>query len=83
MCNPHVTVVIGDTLLLLCDLAELGDYSEADNSPGYLSEFCFIPNQPQGFEKDVTKNHQQHRWGSQIKCATFPPTFVWFDTHFF
>uniref|UniRef100_A0A8C1AC56 Tyrosine-protein phosphatase n=1 Tax=Cyprinus carpio carpio TaxID=630221 RepID=A0A8C1AC56_CYPCA len=38
----------------------LGDYSEAENLPGYLSEFCFIPNQPQGFEKEVTKHHQQH-----------------------
>uniref|UniRef100_A0A672TD39 protein-tyrosine-phosphatase n=1 Tax=Sinocyclocheilus grahami TaxID=75366 RepID=A0A672TD39_SINGR len=28
------------------------DYSEAENLPGYLSEFCFIPNQPQGFEKE-------------------------------
>uniref|UniRef100_A0A8C1VCF5 protein-tyrosine-phosphatase n=1 Tax=Cyprinus carpio TaxID=7962 RepID=A0A8C1VCF5_CYPCA len=33
---------------------------EAENLPGYLSEFCFIPNQPQGFEKEVTKHHQQH-----------------------
>uniref|UniRef100_A0A8C1V805 Tyrosine-protein phosphatase n=1 Tax=Cyprinus carpio TaxID=7962 RepID=A0A8C1V805_CYPCA len=41
-------------------IAELGDYSEAENLPGYLSEFCFIPNQPQGFEKEVTKHHQQH-----------------------
>uniref|UniRef100_A0A8C1XBI0 Tyrosine-protein phosphatase n=1 Tax=Cyprinus carpio TaxID=7962 RepID=A0A8C1XBI0_CYPCA len=41
-------------------LTELGDYSEAENLPGNLSEFCFIPNQPQGFEKEVTKHHQQH-----------------------
>uniref|UniRef100_A0A671SUL6 Tyrosine-protein phosphatase n=1 Tax=Sinocyclocheilus anshuiensis TaxID=1608454 RepID=A0A671SUL6_9TELE len=41
-------------------LTELGDYSEAENLPGYLSEFCFIPNQPQGFENEVTKHHQQH-----------------------
>ncbi|TRY97102.1 hypothetical protein DNTS_027290 [Danionella cerebrum] len=32
--------------------AELGDYVEAENLPGYLSEFFFIPNQPQGFEKE-------------------------------
>uniref|UniRef100_A0A673H567 Tyrosine-protein phosphatase n=1 Tax=Sinocyclocheilus rhinocerous TaxID=307959 RepID=A0A673H567_9TELE len=41
-------------------LTELGDYCEAENLPGNLSEFCFIPNQPQGFEKEVTKHHQQH-----------------------
>lgn len=51
---------------MFCDSAEAGDYSEAENSSGYLSEFCFIPNQPQGFEKDVTKHHQQHRWESQL-----------------
>jgi len=53
--------VIHNTVVVLCDSAELGDYSEAVNLPGYLSEFCFIPNQPQGFEKDVTKHHQQHK----------------------
>ncbi|XP_059355883.1 tyrosine-protein phosphatase non-receptor type 4-like [Carassius carassius] len=52
-----------NTAALLASYAvqsELGDYSEAKNLPGYLSEFCFIPNQPQGFEKEVTKHHQQH-----------------------
>lgn len=44
-----------------CGLAELGDYREAENPPSYLSEFCFISNQPQGFEKEVAKHHQQHR----------------------
>lgn len=46
---------------VLFDSAELGDYREAENPPSYLSEFCFIPNQPQGFEKEVAKHHQQHR----------------------
>uniref|UniRef100_A0AAY5ELR3 Tyrosine-protein phosphatase n=1 Tax=Electrophorus electricus TaxID=8005 RepID=A0AAY5ELR3_ELEEL len=41
-------------------LSELGDYREAENAPGYLSEYQFIPNQPQGFEKEVAKYHQQH-----------------------
>uniref|UniRef100_A0A8K9UZG2 Tyrosine-protein phosphatase n=1 Tax=Oncorhynchus mykiss TaxID=8022 RepID=A0A8K9UZG2_ONCMY len=41
-------------------VAELGDYSDSDHAPGYLSEFCFIPNPPQGFHKEVTKHHQQH-----------------------
>uniref|UniRef100_A0A673XCS0 Tyrosine-protein phosphatase n=1 Tax=Salmo trutta TaxID=8032 RepID=A0A673XCS0_SALTR len=38
----------------------LGDYSDSEHAPGYLSEFCFIPNPPQGFHKEVTKHHQQH-----------------------
>uniref|UniRef100_A0A3Q2P6P5 protein-tyrosine-phosphatase n=1 Tax=Fundulus heteroclitus TaxID=8078 RepID=A0A3Q2P6P5_FUNHE len=43
-------------------VAELGDYNEAEHSPGYLSEFCFIPNPPQDFHKEVSKHHQQHRY---------------------
>ncbi|TSO88059.1 Tyrosine-protein phosphatase non-receptor type 4 [Bagarius yarrelli] len=39
---------------------ELGDYREEENSSSYLSEFSFIPNQPQSFEKEVAKHHQQH-----------------------
>ncbi|XP_077071289.1 tyrosine-protein phosphatase non-receptor type 4 [Siphateles boraxobius] len=54
---PHNTAAL---LASYAVQSELGDYSEAENLPGYLSEFCFIPNQPQGFEKDVTKHHQQH-----------------------
>ncbi|XP_039538185.1 tyrosine-protein phosphatase non-receptor type 4 isoform X3 [Pimephales promelas] len=54
---PHNTAAL---LASYAVQSELGDYSEAVNLPGYLSEFCFIPNQPQGFEKDVTKHHQQH-----------------------
>ncbi|XP_051565821.1 tyrosine-protein phosphatase non-receptor type 4 [Myxocyprinus asiaticus] len=54
---PHNTAAL---LASYAVQSELGDYSEAENSPGYLSEFCFIPNQPQSFEKDVTKHHQQH-----------------------
>ncbi|KAK3543609.1 hypothetical protein QTP70_025021, partial [Hemibagrus guttatus] len=52
-----------NTAALLASYAvqsELGDYREAENQPSYLSEFCFIPNQPQGFEKEVAKHHQQH-----------------------
>lgn len=41
-------------------LAELGDYNQSENLPGYLSDYSFIPNQPQDFEKEVTKLHQQH-----------------------
>uniref|UniRef100_A0A9J7YZX9 Tyrosine-protein phosphatase n=1 Tax=Cyprinus carpio carpio TaxID=630221 RepID=A0A9J7YZX9_CYPCA len=54
---PHNTAAL---LASYAVQSELGDYSEAENLPGYLSEFCFIPNQPQGFEKEVTKHHQQH-----------------------
>ncbi|XP_067266476.1 tyrosine-protein phosphatase non-receptor type 4 isoform X3 [Chanodichthys erythropterus] len=54
---PHNTAAL---LASYAVQSELGDYNEAENLSGYLSEFCFIPNQPQGFEKDVTKHHQQH-----------------------
>uniref|UniRef100_A0A3Q4HAP4 protein-tyrosine-phosphatase n=1 Tax=Neolamprologus brichardi TaxID=32507 RepID=A0A3Q4HAP4_NEOBR len=40
--------------------SELGDYSEAEHSPGYLSEYSFISNPPQDFHKEVAKHHQQH-----------------------
>uniref|UniRef100_A0A8C2EMW1 Tyrosine-protein phosphatase n=1 Tax=Cyprinus carpio TaxID=7962 RepID=A0A8C2EMW1_CYPCA len=40
--------------------AELGDYSHSEHLPGYLSEYSFIPNPPQDFEKEVTKLHQEH-----------------------
>ncbi|XP_067266475.1 tyrosine-protein phosphatase non-receptor type 4 isoform X2 [Chanodichthys erythropterus] len=57
---PHNTAAL---LASYAVQSELGDYNEAENLSGYLSEFCFIPNQPQGFEKDVTKHHQQHKPG--------------------
>ncbi|KAG8523824.1 Tyrosine-protein phosphatase non-receptor type 4, partial [Galemys pyrenaicus] len=40
--------------------AELGDYNQSENLPGYLSDYSFIPNQPQDFEKEIAKLHQQH-----------------------
>uniref|UniRef100_A0A8B9K1L7 protein-tyrosine-phosphatase n=1 Tax=Astyanax mexicanus TaxID=7994 RepID=A0A8B9K1L7_ASTMX len=54
---PHNTAAL---LASYTVQSELGDYSEAENPPGYLSGYCFIPNQPQGFEKEVAKHHQQH-----------------------
>lgn len=41
-------------------LAELGDYNQSENLPGYLSDYSFIPSQPQDFEKEIAKLHQQH-----------------------
>uniref|UniRef100_A0A8C3RB99 protein-tyrosine-phosphatase n=1 Tax=Cyanoderma ruficeps TaxID=181631 RepID=A0A8C3RB99_9PASS len=41
-------------------LSELGDYNHSENLPGYLSEYSFIPSQPQDFEKEIAKLHQQH-----------------------
>ncbi|XP_012876122.1 PREDICTED: tyrosine-protein phosphatase non-receptor type 4 [Dipodomys ordii] len=52
-----------NTAALLASYAiqsELGDYNQSENLPGYLSEYSFIPNQPQDFEKEVAKLHQQH-----------------------
>ncbi|XP_035378790.1 tyrosine-protein phosphatase non-receptor type 4 isoform X1 [Electrophorus electricus] len=54
---PHNTAAL---LASYAVQSELGDYREAENAPGYLSEYQFIPNQPQGFEKEVAKYHQQH-----------------------
>ncbi|KAH0621285.1 hypothetical protein JD844_022407 [Phrynosoma platyrhinos] len=52
-----------NTAALLASYAvqsELGDYSFSENFPGYLSDYSFIPGQPQDFEKEVSKLHQQH-----------------------
>uniref|UniRef100_A0A8C3Y4Q9 protein-tyrosine-phosphatase n=1 Tax=Catharus ustulatus TaxID=91951 RepID=A0A8C3Y4Q9_CATUS len=52
-----------NTAALLASYAvqsELGDYNHSENLPGYLSEYSFIPSQPQDFEKEIAKLHQQH-----------------------
>ncbi|XP_036714179.1 tyrosine-protein phosphatase non-receptor type 4 isoform X3 [Balaenoptera musculus] len=52
-----------NTAALLASFAvqsELGDYNQSENLPGYLSDYSFIPNQPQDFEKEIAKLHQQH-----------------------
>ncbi|XP_048666400.1 tyrosine-protein phosphatase non-receptor type 4 [Marmota marmota marmota] len=52
-----------NTAALLASFAiqsELGDYSQSENLPGYLSDYSFIPNQPQDFEKEIAKLHHQH-----------------------
>ncbi|XP_030198763.1 tyrosine-protein phosphatase non-receptor type 4 isoform X3 [Gadus morhua] len=54
---PHNTAAL---LASYAVQSELGDYSESENAPGYLSEFFFIPSPPQDFHKEVTKHHQQH-----------------------
>ncbi|KAM6945343.1 tyrosine-protein phosphatase non-receptor type 4-like [Aplochiton taeniatus] len=40
--------------------SELGDYSDSEHLPGYLSEYRSIPNTPQDFEKEIVKHHQLH-----------------------
>ncbi len=47
-------------------VAELGDYSADDHRDHYLSEFRFIPGQPESFERDVAEMHKQHRWAFLI-----------------
>ncbi|XP_066202660.1 tyrosine-protein phosphatase non-receptor type 4 isoform X4 [Saccopteryx leptura] len=52
-----------NTAALLASFAvqsELGDYNQSENLTGYLSDYSFIPNQPQDFEKEIAKLHQQH-----------------------
>ncbi|XP_073161143.1 tyrosine-protein phosphatase non-receptor type 4 isoform X6 [Lepidochelys kempii] len=52
-----------NTAALLASYAvqsELGDYNHSENLPGYLSDYSFIPSQPQDFEKEIAKLHHQH-----------------------
>uniref|UniRef100_A0A670K3G2 protein-tyrosine-phosphatase n=1 Tax=Podarcis muralis TaxID=64176 RepID=A0A670K3G2_PODMU len=60
---PHRLLCPYNTAALLASYAvqsELGDYNLSENFPGYLSDYSFIPGQPQEFEKEVSKLHQQH-----------------------
>ena len=41
--------------------AELGDFNPEEHTPGYLSEFRFIPGQSEDFEKEVAELHKSHR----------------------
>lgn len=53
---------------MLC-VAELGDYSADDHRDYYLSEFRFIPGQPESFEREVAEMHKQHRYAKFIHSA--------------
>uniref|UniRef100_A0A8C2E705 protein-tyrosine-phosphatase n=1 Tax=Cyprinus carpio TaxID=7962 RepID=A0A8C2E705_CYPCA len=53
---PHNTAAL---LASYAVQSELGDYSEAENLPGNLSEFCFIPNQPQVTVRNLTQRSPQ------------------------
>uniref|UniRef100_A0A8L0DR07 protein-tyrosine-phosphatase n=1 Tax=Oncorhynchus mykiss TaxID=8022 RepID=A0A8L0DR07_ONCMY len=55
---PYITAAL---LASYAVQSELGDYSQNENLPGYLSEYSFIPNAPQDFEKEIAKQHQQHK----------------------
>ncbi|XP_074659183.1 tyrosine-protein phosphatase non-receptor type 4-like isoform X2 [Tubulanus polymorphus] len=57
-------VVAWNTAAVLSSYAvqsELGDYNSEEHTNGYLSEFAFIPNQNDEFEKEVAKLHKTHR----------------------
>ncbi|XP_013395604.1 tyrosine-protein phosphatase non-receptor type 4 isoform X4 [Lingula anatina] len=41
--------------------SELGDYNPEEHTDGYLSEFRFIPNQTENFEREVSELHKQHK----------------------
>ncbi|XP_069051113.1 tyrosine-protein phosphatase non-receptor type 3 isoform X1 [Lepisosteus oculatus] len=41
--------------------SELGDHSDSEHQPGYLSEFRFIPEQDEDFLTKVESLHEQHR----------------------
>ena len=40
--------------------SELGDYSPEEHSNNYCSDFCFVPNQTEEFEKKVISLHRMH-----------------------
>uniref|UniRef100_A0A3B5B4H5 Tyrosine-protein phosphatase n=1 Tax=Stegastes partitus TaxID=144197 RepID=A0A3B5B4H5_9TELE len=74
--KPMLPVSLGlvvhvSAFVLFHSSSELGDYSETEHNPGYLSEYCFIPNPPQDFHKEVSKHHQQHRYHHLLYCALF------------
>uniref|UniRef100_A0A7N8Y3H9 Tyrosine-protein phosphatase n=1 Tax=Mastacembelus armatus TaxID=205130 RepID=A0A7N8Y3H9_9TELE len=69
---PHNTAAL---LASYAVQSELGDYSETEHSPGYLSDYCFIPNPPQDFHKEVAKHHQQHRY-TEIYTNTSMTTYI-------
>ncbi|KAK1165884.1 tyrosine-protein phosphatase non-receptor type 4-like isoform X1 [Acipenser oxyrinchus oxyrinchus] len=53
-----------NTAALLASYAvqsELGDCNQSEHLPGYLADYCFIPNPPQDFEKEIAKQHLQHK----------------------
>uniref|UniRef100_A0A669C7G5 Tyrosine-protein phosphatase n=1 Tax=Oreochromis niloticus TaxID=8128 RepID=A0A669C7G5_ORENI len=70
---PHNTAAL---LASYAVQSELGDYSEAEHSPGYLSEYSFIPNPPQDFHKEVAKHHQQHSF-----TPLLPPLGLFVSSH--
>ncbi|XP_042180006.1 tyrosine-protein phosphatase non-receptor type 4 isoform X1 [Oncorhynchus tshawytscha] len=55
---PYITAAL---LASYAVQSELGDYSQNENLPGYLSGYSFIPNAPHDFEKEIAKQHQQHK----------------------
>ena len=70
----HLRIPVNDILLiqyhnLLSFEAELGDYNPEDHTEGYLSEFRFIPNQTEQFEREVAELHQQHRYVVGDNCC--------------
>uniref|UniRef100_A0A670K8Z1 FERM domain-containing protein n=1 Tax=Podarcis muralis TaxID=64176 RepID=A0A670K8Z1_PODMU len=50
--------------------AQLGDYNGSTHLPGYLSEYCFIPEQNQDFTTKVESLHEQHRGLSQSEAES-------------
>ena len=54
-------VILASINISLSFLAELGDFNPDECKDGYLSEYRFIPNQTEEFEKAVAENHQIHR----------------------
>lgn len=54
---PHNTAALLASYIVQ---SELGDYSETEHLPGYLSDLRFLPRQGLDFEKEVAKLHKQH-----------------------
>lgn len=41
--------------------SEMGDFNPDEHIDGYLSEFRFVPNQNEDFEKEVAQHHKNHK----------------------
>ena len=49
----------GRIVILFLFLAELGDYDTQRYSPGYISEFRFVPNQTEELEERISAYHRR------------------------
>lgn len=59
MCNGSQNFFFFGELNNTCFLAELGDFDPRHHTPGYVSEFCFVPNQSEELERKIAAIHRR------------------------